>query len=522
MRETGHHTDPLKCLEAGFRESPDAAFLSTPAGGLIHYGELERITRRVAAALRAQGVRKGDRLCVMVEKSVEAVFLYVSALRMGAVFVPLNTAFTTPELDYFLADAQPRLLIIDPAQAGAEMQACADRHSTRFLTLDAQGSGSFAQELERVVADPVAETHSAQDLAVLVYTSGTTGRSKGAMLSRANLAAGARALARAWQVGPQDVLLHVLPLFHVHGLFMALNTVLAARASILFVPRFDVQETCRLLPRATLFMGVPTHYTRLLASGEFDRTCAENIRLFISGSAPLLAETHREFESRCGHRILERYGMTETVVLASNPLHGMRKPGSVGLPLEGVEIRIAPLDGQMRANPGRGADGDIVEANPGAGAIEVRGPNVFSGYWRAPDKTRDSFTADGFFITGDVGRFDADGYLYIIGRARDLIITGGYNVYPVEVEEALDQLPGVAESAVIGLPHPDFGEGVTAVVVPEPGAGPGEAELIARLRETLAPYKLPKRILFIAELPRNTMGKVQKAALRAAYAGLYA
>jgi len=513
VTEAEYHTDPLKCLEAGFRESPDAAFLSTPAGGVIHYGELDRITRRVAAALRAQGVRKGDRVCVMVDKSVEAVFLYVSALRMGAVFVPLNTAFTTPELDYFLADAQPRLLIIDPARAGVGMQACADRHATRLLTLDAQGSGSFTQELERVDADPVAETHSAQDLAVLVYTSGTTGRSKGAMLTRGNLAAGAQGLVRAWQVGTQDVLLHVLPLFHVHGLFMALNTVLAARAGILFVPRFDANETCRLLPRATLFMGVPTHYTRLLATGGFDRSCAENIRVFISGSAPLLAETHREFESRCGHRILERYGMTETVVLASNPLHGVRKPGSVGLPLEGVEIRIAPTATRTRQTP---------EDRGGAGDIHVRGPNVFSGYWRAPDKTRDSFTADGFFITGDVGRFDEDGYLYIIGRARDLIITGGYNVYPVEVEEALDRLQGVVESAVFGLPHADFGEGVTAVVVPRPGAALAESDLIAELRKSLAPYKLPKRILFMTELPRNTMGKVQKAALRATYAGLYA
>lgn len=507
MREVGQYTDPLQCLEAGFGETPDAVFLETPAGRLIRYADLDRISRRFAAALRAQGVRKGDRVCVMVEKSVEAAFLYVSALRMGAVFVPLNTAFTTAEVDYFLADAKPRLLIVDPARAEAGMLACAGQHGSRLLTLDAQGAGSFAQELEHVAADPVEETHSAQDLAVLVYTSGTTGRSKGAMLSRGNLAAGAQALVRAWQVGPQDVLLHVLPLFHVHGLFMALNTVLAARASILFVARFDVQETCRLLQRVTLFMGVPTHYTRLLATPEFDHACAANIRLFISGSAPLLAETHREFESRSGHRILERYGMTETVVLASNPLQGERKPGSVGPPLDGVTVRLAPLDD----NP-----------DAGVGMIEVRGPSVFGGYWNAEQKTRESFREDGFFITGDVGRFDGQGYLYIIGRARDLIITGGYNVYPVEVEEALDQLPGVVESAVFGLPHADFGEGVTAVVVPGPGAAPAESDLISKLRETLAPYKLPKRILFMAELPRNTMGKVQKAALRAHYAGLYA
>jgi len=505
----------LQCLEAGWRESPDAPFLTTLVGGVVRYAELELITRRVAAALRAQGMRKGERVCVMVEKSVEAVFLYVACLRMGAVFMPLNTAYTAAELDYFLGDAEPRLLIIDPALAGEEVRAVAEHRAVRLLTLDAQGGGEFTSAVELARPDPIDEWLEAQDLAALVYTSGTTGRSKGAMLTRANLAAGAQALARAWEVGPWDVLLHVLPLFHVHGLFMALNTVLAARAGVLFMPRFDAREACALLSRVTLFMGVPTHYTRLLALAEFGREAAAHMRLFVSGSAPLLAETHREFEARCGQRILERYGMTETVVLASNPLRGERKPGSVGPPLADVEIRIAPLSGEGGAAAASSGNGTA------AGMIQVRGPNVFAGYWRAPDKTRESFTADGFFITGDVGRFDEQGYLFIVGRARDLIISGGYNVYPVEVEEALDQLAGVAESAVIGLPHRDFGEGVTAVVVHRPGANPEEAELIAQLKRRLANYKIPKRILFVAELPRNTMGKVQKAALRAAYAELY-
>ena len=506
------HSDPLQCLEAGWRESPDAPFLTTVVGGVVRYDELELITRRVAAALRAQGVRKGERVCVMVEKSVEAVFLYIACLRMGAAFMPLNTAYTATELDYFLGYAEPRLLIIDPALAGEEVRAAATHRTVHLLTLDAQGEGDFTAAVDSARPDPIDERLEAQDLAALVYTSGTTGRSKGAMLTRANLAAGARGLAQAWEVGPRDVLLHVLPLFHVHGLFMALNTVLAARAGILFLPRFEAREACALLPRVTLFMGVPTHYTRLLALTEFGRETAAHMRLFVSGSAPLLAETHREFEARCGQRILERYGMTETVVLASNPLRGERKPGSVGPPLAGVDIRIAPLAGEG----GVAADGETH-----AGMIQVRGPNVFAGYWRAPDKTRESFTQDGFFITGDVGRFDEDGYLYIVGRARDLIISGGYNVYPVEVEEALDALPGVAESAVIGLPHRDFGEGVTAVVVCKPGAGLAETELIAQLKRRLANYKIPKRILFVAELPRNTMGKVQKAALRAAYAEVY-
>ncbi len=498
--------DPLSWLERHIRDCPEAPFLETAVGGVIRYGELDGITRRVAAALRALGVARGERVCVALEKSVETVFLYIAALRMGAVYMPLNTAYTAAELEYFLEDARPRVLLADPTLATAALAAAASRTGTRLLTLDSQGEGSFADALQSAAPDGLPDALGGEDLAALIYTSGTTGRSKGAMLTRGNLAAGAQALVQAWGVRPEDVLLHVLPLFHVHGLFIALTTVMAARASLLFLPRFDARETLACLPRATLFMGVPTHYTRLLALPGLDRNAVATIRLFISGSAPLLPETHREFESRCGQVILERYGMTETVVNASNPLHGVRKPGSVGPPLPGVSLRLAPL---------------VDAGDASVGMIEVRGPSVFRGYWKAEQKTRESFREDGYFITGDVGRFDEDGYLYIVGRARDLIISGGYNVYPVEVEEALDRLAGVAESAVIGLPHPDFGEGVTAVVVARPGAAPSEAELIAQLRQRLAAYKLPKRILFADELPRNAMGKVQKAALRTAHAALY-
>ncbi|MFO1468264.1 MAG: AMP-binding protein [Steroidobacteraceae bacterium] len=498
--------DPLSWLESHIRDCPEAPFLETAVGGVIRYGELDGITRRVAAALRALGVARGERVCVALEKSVETVFLYIAALRMGAVYMPLNTAYTASELEYFLEDARPRVLLADPALASAALAAAASRTGTRLMTLDSQGEGSFADALQSAGPDGLPDALGGEDLAALVYTSGTTGRSKGAMLTRGNLAAGAQALVRAWGVRPEDVLLHALPLFHVHGLFIALNTVMAARASLLFLPRFDARETLGCLPRATLFMGVPTHYTRLLAQPALDRNAVAKVRLFVSGSAPLLPETHRQFEARCGQVILERYGMTETVVNASNPLHGVRKPGSVGPPLPGMSLRLAPL-----------ADAGDAQV----GMIEVRGPSVFRGYWKAEQKTRESFREDGYFITGDVGRFDEDGYLYIVGRARDLIISGGYNVYPVEVEEALDRLAGVAESAVIGLPHPDFGEGVTAVVVARPGAALSEADLIAQLRQRLAAYKLPKRILFAAELPRNTMGKVQKAALRTAHAALY-
>ena len=502
--------DPLGWLERSLLRKPGRLFLKSVDGRTVRYGDLDAASRRMAAALQGRGVLKGDRVTVAVEKSVEAIFLYVACLRIGAVYMPLNTAYTPAELEYFLTDAGPRLMISSATLAGSSVRAAAARSGTHVLTLEADGTGELADLCAQSSELALAEALRGGDLAALVYTSGTTGRSKGAMLTRANLGFGTQQLVDAWEFIPADVLLHALPLFHVHGLFMALNTVIASGASLLFLPRFDAEELLRMLPQASVLMGVPTFYTRLLNHPGFTRESAATIRVFISGSAPLLPETHRKFTTRCGQAILERYGMTETMVIASNPLHAARKPGSVGPPLAGVEVRIAEaLEG------GVSLDGNRI------GMIEVRGASVFKGYWNAPDKTAADHCDDGFFITGDLGYFDAEGYLHIVGRAKDLIITGGFNVYPVEVEECIDALPGVAESAVIGLPHADFGEAVTALVVGLAGSVLSEDELLNALKVRLAKFKLPKRFLFVAELPRNAMGKVQKQALRTAHAGLY-
>ncbi|CAN7282846.1 AMP-binding protein [Phenylobacterium sp. LjRoot219] len=439
-------------------------------GAEVSYGALENGVGRIAARLLAEGVEPGDRVALQAEKSVEGVMLYLAALKAGAVFLPLNAAYTPAEVEYFRADAEPRLLITDPAA---------------FL------AGAPAEPLAK------STPRAASDLAAIIYTSGTTGRSKGAMLSHGNLAANALALYDAWGFSPDDVLLHALPIFHVHGLFVALHCALLGGCPMVWLPKFADAEVLAGLARATVMMGVPTFYTRLLANPEFTRERAAPVRVFISGSAPLLESTFAEFEARTGQRILERYGMSEAAIIASNPLDGGRVPGSVGFPLPGVELRI-----------GGGEE---------TGVIEIRGPSVFSGYWRMPEKTAEEFTADRFFLTGDVGRQDPDGRVWISGRAKDLIISGGYNVYPKEVELVLDEVPGVVESAVIGLPHPDFGEGVAAVVI---GQG-DEAALIAAARAQLAAYKAPKRILFVDDLPRNAMGKVQKNLLRQRYAELF-
>jgi malonyl-CoA/methylmalonyl-CoA synthetase len=469
-------TDPATWLAELAQRHPERPLLSTPSGQRLSYGAMNQLVERIAAALAQRAVTPGDRVVAQVEKSPQAIALYLACLRIGAVFVPLNTAYTTAEIEYFLGDADPKVAVGVP-----------------------QGGISLA-ELARGGLAPAGPTDVTQsELAALLYTSGTTGRSKGAMLTRANLATNAVTLAQAWRFTERDVLLHALPIFHVHGLFVAINTVLASGSSMLFLPKFDADEVVRLLPEATVMMGVPTFYTRLLQHAGFTRERCANVRLFVSGSAPLLPETHREFRARTGHAILERYGMSETLMNTSNPYDGERVAGSVGPALPGVEVRIAEP----------------------VGMIEVRGPNVFKGYWRMPEKTAAEFHEDGFFITGDVGRLDERGYLFIVGRAKDLIISGGYNVYPVEVETELDALAGVAESAVIGVPHPDFGEGVTAVVVPRSGSTLDENALRAALEQRLAKYKLPKRIVFVTEMPRNAMGKVQKAALRETYSGLY-
>jgi malonyl-CoA/methylmalonyl-CoA synthetase len=485
-------------------------FLSTDGRPTLTYAAAMEGSARLAHALIALGVRPGDRVAVQVDKSPEAVLLYLAALRAGAVYLPLNTAYTRAELEYFLADAQPALFVCTPARE-SELAAPAARLGVRAtVTLGPAGEGSLLQQAATQPTRFATIARADEELAAILYTSGTTGRSKGAMLTQRNLVANARTLAQLWRFTSGDVLLHALPIFHIHGLFVALNVTLAAGSSLRFLPRFEVDAVLRHLPEATVFMGVPTFYVRLLKDSRLDRACAARCRVFISGSAPLLAETHREWRERTGHALLERYGMSETGMNTSNPYDGERVPGSVGLPLPDVELRVTDAASGTTLTPGQ------------IGLIEVRGPNVFAGYWRQPEKTRAEFRPDGFFMTGDLGRLDERGYLTIVGRARDLIISGGYNVYPKEIEDELDQLPGVTESAVFGLPHSDFGECVTAAVVPSSDAAAlSEQELLAALRARLAAYKLPKRVLFVTDLPRNALGKVEKKRLRESYATLY-
>jgi malonyl-CoA/methylmalonyl-CoA synthetase len=503
--------DPADWVESAARDQPHRVFLKTPAGRELSYASLFVQSGRFAAALMQRGVVPGDRVAIQVEKSTEAVLLYIACLRMGAVFVPINVANTRNEVDYFLRDSQPRVAIIRPADRALFETQAAHAGVHRVETLGADGEGTLLDLVRQSDEAPeLARGGGANSLAAIVYTSGTTGRSKGAMLSRANLASNAAALAEAWCFTSRDVLLHTLPLFHVHGLFVAINTVLASGSSLLLLPKFDAAVALNHLPQVTVLMGVPTHYTRLLQLPQLNREATAGVRLFISGSAPLLAETQQEFLGRTGHRILERYGMTETLMNTSNPYDGARKPGSVGIPLPGIAIRVANA-----ITGGVATEADVT------GTLEVRGPNVFAGYWRDPEKTRGEFTADGWFKTGDLGRIDRDGYVHIVGRVKDLVISGGYNVYPKEVEAELDALSGVLESAVFGVPHPDFGEGVTAVVVPQPAAVLSEADIIDSLQARLARYKVPKRILLIEELPRNTMGKVQKNVLRTIYSSIY-
>ena len=489
--------------------APDRVCLTRQDGCTLNYGDVRDLSARYAAALAACDVKPGDRVAVQVEKSPEALFVYLGALRAGAVFLPLNTAYTAAEVDYFVADAEPSLVVADPKRR-AEMAEVGARHGVaRVETLAADGSGSL-KDLAAGADESFADIARAPgDLAAILYTSGTTGRSKGAMLTHENLRSNAEALIDAWQFTQDDVLIHALPIFHTHGLFVACNVTLMAGAAMIALPRFDAEDVLGLLPRASVFMGVPTFYTRLLALPGLNRAAAAGMRLFISGSAPLLAETHRQFLERTGHAVLERYGMTETGMNTSNPYDGARIAGSVGLPLPGVEMRVSePESGAPLAA------GEI-------GMLELRGPNVFGGYWRMPGKTKAEFRADGFFITGDLGRIDERGYVWIIGRGKDLVISGGYNVYPKEVELEIDAVPGVAESAVIGVPHPDFGEAVTAIVVADDSAL-SEDDVIAALRGRLAGYKCPKRVVIIDALPRNAMAKVEKATLRERYKNLFA
>lgn len=488
--------------------TPGRLLMEAEDGRSISYGEMLARSAQLAHVLSQLGVEAGDRVAVQVEKSPEAIFLYLACLRAGAIFLPLNTAYTLTELDYFFRDAEPRLIVCDPARV-TEIGALAQASGAAIATLGNKGEGSLTDRASEAAMDFHDVARGPDDLAAILYTSGTTGRSKGAMLSHENLASNARVLVDLWRFTAADVLIHALPVFHTHGLFVATNVVLMAGASMLFETKFDPARIVSLLPRATVLMGVPTFYVRLLQQDGLNRQAAKNIRLFISGSAPLLAETHRAWRERTGHAILERYGMTETNMNTSNPYDGERRAGTVGFPVTGVSLRITnPESGETLAK------GDV-------GMIEVRGPNVFCGYWRMPEKTKAEFRDDGFFITGDLGLIDADGYVHIVGRGKDLIISGGYNIYPKEVESEIDALPGVAESAVIGVAHPDFGEGVTAVVVRAPGSTISAAGIVEAIAGRLARYKHPKRVIFVDELPRNTMGKVQKNLLREAYKDLY-
>jgi malonyl-CoA/methylmalonyl-CoA synthetase len=473
-------------------------------GAQISGAEFHTTIARAANALRASGVQAGDRVAVQIAKSPEAWALYAASVSIGAVFLPLNPAYTPPEVGYFLNDATPRLFICDPAKAEA-LGAVASQ--TTLKTLDAKGTGSFGADMAQADPQFAPQARLGADLAAILYTSGTTGRSKGAMLTQDNLLSNAQTLADLWRFTPQDVLLHALPIFHTHGLFVASNVSLLTGGQMIFLSGFDVEAVLRLLPQASALMGVPTFYTRLLEDARFDRALTAHMRLFVSGSAPLLADTHRQFHARTGQSILERYGMTETNMNTSNPYNGERRAGTVGFPLPGVELRIM-------------ADGAEVPQG-GVGGIEVRGPNVFAGYWQMPEKTREELRPDGWFITGDLGQVDADGYVQIVGRAKDLVISGGFNIYPIEVELALDDHPDVLESAVIGLPHPDFGEAVFAVLVAQKGKTLDAQAVLASLSDRLARFKQPKAAVVLAELPRNTMGKVQKAALRASYAAWF-
>ena len=478
-----------------------APVLILPDGAKMPGSDLHALSGRAANALSGLGVRPGDRVLVQSGKSPMALVLYLACLRLRAVFLPLNTAYTAAETEYFIRDAEPSLVVCDPARE-ALLRPLAEGTGGRLETLDADGKASFANKAMVKGTGFRDIPGSAADLAVILYTSGTTGRPKGAMLTAGNLLSNADALVDAWRFTASDVLLHALPIFHAHGLFVATNVTLRAGGSMIFLPGFDLDQVLAHLPEATAMMGVPTFYTRLLGDPRLDRALVSHMRVFISGSAPLLAETHRAFAARTGHRILERYGMTETSMNTSNPYDGERRAGTVGYPLPGIEARIC--------------DAETGEAMPAGetGMLEIRGPNVFRGYWRSPEKTAREFREDGFFITGDLARTDPGGYIVIVGRARDLVISGGYNVYPKEVEIEIDGIDGILESAVFGSPHPDFGEGVVAVAVRSPGSDVDEAEILAALGERLARYKQPKRVLFARELPRNTMGKVEKNLLR--------
>ena len=493
-------------LRASSSDGAERVFAKKLDGSVISYQAFFDGAEAYAKALILKGLKPNDRVAVQADKSVEALQLYVGTILAGGVFLPLNTAYTTSEVSYFIEDASPSIFVCGSANQ-TELEAIAENLGVLAVeTLDANGSGSLSDLAKGMKSEPFeAVPRTADDLASFLYTSGTTGRSKGAMLTHENLWINADTLKDYWQFSQSDVLIHALPIFHIHGLFVAINTTLAAGSSIIFMPSYDAEKILELMPEATVLMGVPTFYVRLLAQAGLTKDSVSNMRLFVSGSAPLLAETHVKWQERTGTAILERYGMTETNMNTSNPYDGDRRPGTVGFPLPSVEVMITdPSTGEKLPR------GEV-------GSIEVRGPNVFKGYWNMPEKTKEELRDNGFFITGDLGMIDDRGYVSIIGRSKDLIITGGYNVYPKEIELLIDDLDGVVESAVIGIPHADFGEAVTAVIVAESDATLSEADIKQALSTDIAKFKQPKQVFFVDELPRNTMGKVQKNVLRDTY-----
>lgn len=496
-------------FEQHFPASREAIFIETPNGDSYSYAILEQQVSKIANLLSKQGLNKGDRIAVQVEKSPQVLFLYLACLRAGFIYLPLNTAYTESELSYFIENAEPAVVVCDP-ESLALFTRIGEKHKLQHVfSLDAQGEGSLLTACEDAPAEFTTTTCDKDDIAVILYTSGTTGRPKGAMITHGNLAANGLALQKTWHWQQQDILLHALPIFHIHGLFVACHNVLLGGSKMLFVSRFDAKNVMQLLPEVTVLMGVPTFYTRLLNLADFNQDVCKNMRLFISGSAPLLEQTFTEFQQRTGHTILERYGMTETGMNTSNPIEGPRLAGTVGLPLPGVETRI--VDDNNQSLPASSV-----------GLLQVRGENVFKGYWRMPDKTAEEFTPDGFFITGDMASYNNQGYISIVGRNKDMVITGGYNVYPKEIELLLDEIKGVKESAIIGLPHKDFGEAVTAIIIPEDmNHVPDEELIIDQLKQELANYKVPKKIIILDQLPRNTMGKIQKNILREKYNELW-
>ena len=517
MTSTPSHQNLFTALRAAFPADLDATAVETDDGLFYTWHDLDRATARMANLLASLKLPEGARVAVQVEKSVEAMVLYLATLRAGYVFLPLNTAYQSAEIEYFIGNAEPAVVVCSSKNFGWVSKIAFTAGTAHVFTLDDDRTGSLLERAAHHGDEHTPAAKAADDLAAILYTSGTTGRSKGAMLTHGNMLSNAVMLKDYWGWKKGDVLIHALPIFHVHGLFVAIHGALINGSKMIWMAKFDPKAVIAAMPRATVFMGVPTLYVRMLAEAGLNKEAVKNMRLFIAGSAPLLIETFKEWQQRTGHTILERYGMSETIMLTSNPYaadkryqgQDERRGGTVGFPLPGVSLRVQGDDGK---------DLPVGEI----GGIQVKGPNVFKGYWRMPEKTAEEFTKDGYFKTGDVGKVDERGYVHIVGRSKDLIISGGYNVYPAEIEGYINEMPGVAESALVGVPHPDFGEVGVAVVIAKPGTQLDADAIVAQLKSQLANFKIPKKCFVVAELPRNTMGKVQKNLLREQYKGLFA